>query len=559
MVVYCDNQGWQHKQFLGMGEFTLNFGNYTVAITVPEDHIVSATGVLQNPKEVLTAEQQKRFENAKSSSEPVLIVTQTEAEENEKEKSKKEKTWIFKAENVRDFAFATSRKFIWDAQAVEIGNKKTLAMSFYPKEGNPLWGQFSTRVVAHTLRVYSKHTIDYPYPVAISVHTKWMGMEYPMICFNGGRPEKDGTYDEDTRNGMISVIIHEVGHNFFPMIINSDERQWTWMDEGLNTFMQYLAEKEYDRNYPTRRGPARNIVDYMKGDKRTMCPIMTNSESIYQFGNNAYGKPATGLNILRETIMGRELFDYAFKEYCRRWAFKHPTPDDFFRTMEDASAVDLDWFWRGWFYSVDHCDMNMKDVKIFRLNTHNPEVEKKSDLSQKQGKSPDISLKRDAEEGLKTQVEADPEMRDFYTTYDPYQVTVIDQVEYDEYSAKLSDQEKELLASNTRYYQITVENKGGLIMPLIFELEFVDGTKKEIHIPAEIWKRSEPEVTKVFACANEVKSITLDPYQETADIDMANNYWPARPIPTRFELFKENNKRRQENPMQRAKKEQEKK
>jgi aminopeptidase N len=386
-----------------------------------------------------------------------------------------------------------------------------------------------------------------------------MGMEYPMICFNGGRPEKDGTYDEDTRNGMISVIIHEVGHNFFPMIINSDERQWTWMDEGLNTFMQYLAEKEYDRNYPTRRGPARNIVDYMKGDKRTMCPIMTNSESIYQFGNNAYGKPATGLNILRETIMGRELFDYAFKEYCRRWAFKHPTPDDFFRTMEDASAVDLDWFWRGWFYSVDHCDMNMKDVKIFRLNTHNPEVEKKSDLSQKQGKSPDISLKRDAEEGLKTQVEADPEMRDFYTTYDPYQVTVIDQVEYDEYSAKLSDQEKELLASNTRYYQITVENKGGLIMPLIFELEFVDGTKKEIHIPAEIWKRSEPEVTKVFACANEVKSITLDPYQETADIDMANNYWPARPIPTRFELFKENNKRRQENPMQRAKKVQEKK
>jgi hypothetical protein len=559
MVVYCDNQGWQHKQFLGMGEFTLNFGNYTVAITVPEDHIVSATGVLQNPKEVLTAEQQKRFENAKSSSEPVLIVTQTEAEENEKEKSKKEKTWIFKAENVRDFAFATSRKFIWDAQAVEIGNKKTLAMSFYPKEGNPLWGQFSTRVVAHTLRVYSKHTIDYPYPVAISVHTKWMGMEYPMICFNGGRPEKDGTYDEDTRNGMISVIIHEVGHNFFPMIINSDERQWTWMDEGLNTFMQYLAEKEYDRNYPTRRGPARNIVDYMKGDKRTMCPIMTNSESIYQFGNNAYGKPATGLNILRETIMGRELFDYAFKEYCRRWAFKHPTPDDFFRTMEDASAVDLDWFWRGWFYSVDHCDMNMKDVKIFRLNTHNPEVEKKSDLSQKQGKSPDISLKRDAEEGLKTQVEADPEMRDFYTTYDPYQVTVIDQVEYDEYSAKLSDQEKELLASNTRYYQITVENKGGLIMPLIFELEFVDGTKKEIHIPAEIWKRSEQEVTKVFACANEVKSITLDPYQETADIDMANNYWPARPIPTRFELFKENNKRRQENPMQRAKKVQEKK
>jgi hypothetical protein len=559
MVVYCDNQGWQHKQFLGMGEFTLNFGNYTVAITVPEDHVVAATGVLQNPKEVLSAEQLRRFESAKSSDEPVLIVTQDEAVENEKEKSKKEKTWIFKAENVRDFAFATSRKFIWDAQSVEIGNKKTLAMSFYPKEGNPLWGQFSTRIVAHTIRVYSKHTIDYPYPVAISVHTKWMGMEYPMICFNGGRPEKDGTYDEDTRNGMISVIIHEVGHNFFPMIINSDERQWTWMDEGLNTFVQYLAEKEYDRNYPTRRGPARNIVDYMKGDKSTMCPIMTNSESIYQFGNNAYGKPATALNILRETIMGRELFDYAFKEYCRRWAFKHPTPEDFFRTMEDASAVDLDWFWRGWFYGVDHCDMNMKEVRIFRLNSHNPDIEKQSEQKQKSEKSPDISLKRDKEEGMKTAVDMDPDMRDFYTSYDPYRVSVIDKVEYDEYLSRMTEEEKKLLNSNILYYQVTVENKGGLIMPLIFELEFTDGTKKEIRIPAEIWKRSEPEVTKVFSCAKEVRSITLDPYQETADIDMSNNYWPERLVPTRFELFKENNRRSKENPMQRSAREQEKK
>ncbi|MFM7233747.1 MAG: M1 family metallopeptidase, partial [Flavobacteriales bacterium] len=402
MVVYCDNQGWQHKQFLGMGEFTLNFGNYDVKITVPADHVVAATGVLQNAKDVLTAEELKRFNSAKTSDEPVVITTQKEAERKEKNKeTTKTKTWHFKAENVRDFAFANSRKFIWDAQAVKIGDKTPLAMSYYPKEGNPLWGQFSTRVVAHTLRSYSKHTIDYPYPVAISVHTKWMGMEYPMICFNGGRPEKDGTYDQGTRDGMISVIIHEVGHNFFPMIINSDERQWTWMDEGLNTFVQYLAEKEYDRNYPTRRGPARNIVDYMRGDKSTMSPIMTNSESIYQFGNNAYGKPATALNILRETVMGRELFDYAFKEYCRRWAFRHPTPDDFFRSMEDASAVDLDWFWRGWFYGTDHCDMNLKDVKIFRLNTHNPEIEKALDKKKQDDAAPDISLQRDAQEKMK--------------------------------------------------------------------------------------------------------------------------------------------------------------
>ena len=556
MVVYCDNQGWQHKQFLGMGEFTLNFGNYDVKITVPADHIVASTGVLQNPKEVLTADELKRFNAAKTSDEPIVITTQEEAEKKEKNKeTSKTKTWHFKAENVRDFAFANSRKFIWDAQAVKIGEKTPLAMSYYPKEGNPLWGQFSTRVVAHTLRSYSAHTIDYPYPVAISVHTKWMGMEYPMICFNGGRPEKDGTYDQGTRDGMISVIIHEVGHNFFPMIINSDERQWTWMDEGLNTFVQYLAEKEYDRNYPTRRGPARNIVDYMRGDKSTMSPIMTNSESIYQFGNNAYGKPATALNILRETVMGRELFDYAFKEYCRRWAFRHPTPEDFFRTMEDASAVDLDWFWRGWFYETDHCDMNLKDVKIFRLNTHNPEIEKALEREKKEKAAPDISQQRDAAEKMKVEVDSDADMRDFYTSYDPYKVTALDRVEYDEYVKKLTDKEKELLSKNMLYYQVTVENKGGLIMPLIFDLEFMDGTTRRITIPAEIWKRSEKEVTKVFACEREVKSILLDPQLETADVDISNNAWPQRTMPTRFELFKENQGRSRENPMQRAKRE----
>ena len=556
MVVYCDNQGWQHKQFLGAGEFTLNFGNYDVKITVPADHIVAATGVLQNAKEVLTADELKRFNAAKTSDEPIVITTQEEAEKKEKNKeTSKTKTWHFKAENVRDFAFANSRKFIWDAQAVKIGDKTPLAMSYYPKEGNPLWGQFSTRVVAHTLRSYSKHTIDYPYPVAISVHTKWMGMEYPMICFNGGRPEKDGTYDQGTRDGMISVIIHEVGHNFFPMIINSDERQWTWMDEGLNTFVQYLAEKEYDRNYPTRRGPARNIVDYMRGDKSTMSPIMTNSESIYQFGNNAYGKPATALNILRETVMGRELFDYAFKEYCRRWAFRHPTPEDFFRTMEDASAVDLDWFWRGWFYGTDHCDMNLKDVKIFRLNTHNPEIEKALDKQKKEGAAPDISQQRDAAEKMKVEVDTDPDMRDFYTSYDPYKVTALDRVEYDEYVKKLTDKEKELLSKNMLYYQVTVENKGGLIMPLIVDLEFMDGTTRRINIPAEIWKKSEKEVTKVFACEREVKAILLDPQLETADVDISNNTWPQRIAPTRLELFKENQGRSRENAMQRAKRE----
>jgi len=538
LVAYMDYSGWQHKQFLGSGEFTLDFGNYEVALTVPSDHIVAASGVLQNPKDVLTAEQLSRYNKAKTSTEPVIICTQDEAIAREKGHEKAMKTWVFKAENVRDFAFATSRKFIWDAQSVDLNGKKPMAMSFYPKEGNPLWEQYSTRIVAHTLKSYSAHTIDYPYPVAISVHAKWIGMEYPMICFNGGRPEADGTYSEGTKTGMLSVIIHEVGHNFFPMIINSDERQWTWMDEGLNTFCEYLAEKEWDREFPIRRGPARNIVDYMKGDKTKMSPIMTNSESIYQFGNNAYGKPATGLNIMRETIMGRELFDYAFKEYCRRWAFRHPTPEDFFRTMEDASAVDLDWFWRGWFYTTEHCDMNLKSVREFTINSRDPKVEKALLKSKADAQPADISLTRDKQEGIVPIVDQYPVTRDKYNDDNPYAVTLEDEKKYEEYKKNLTPEEQKLLSETNYFYELTVENIGGLLMPVIFEFTFEDGTKQIERIPAEIWKMSESTASKVFRFGKKVTNIALDPLLETADVELNNNFWPTKNVPSQFELFK---------------------
>ncbi len=552
MVVYNDNEGWQHKQFLGMGEFTLNFGDYKVAITVPEDHIVASTGELQNAREVLTAEQRKRFDRSKNVfDEPVMIVTEDEARENEKSKAKGTKTWVFQAKNVRDFAFASSRKFIWDAMAVDINGKKPLAMSYYPKEGNPLWEQYSTKAVAQTLETYSRFTIDYPYPVAISVHAARIGMEYPMICFNGGRPEADGTYSDRTKYGMISVIIHEVGHNFFPMIINSDERQWTWMDEGLNTFCQYLTEKEWDRDYPVRRGPASYIAEYMGGDKSRIAPIMTNSESVFQFGNNAYGKPATALNILRETVMGRELFDFAFKEYARRWAFRHPTPADFFRTMEDASGVDLDWFWRGWFYSIDHVDMALKDVKWYQINTQDPDVESAWKREREEAKPKDISKERDQDFIPKTRLEADPSLHDFYTQRDPFEVIELDREAYQNYRAKLTPEEIELLESSKQFYEVTVENIGGLVMPLIFRFEYVDGTEEIRTIPVEIWKLSTPTVTKVFITEKEVERITLDPYLETADTDLSNNAWPAIRQPSRFELYKERQWEPGENEMQR--------
>lgn len=556
MCVYNDVEGWQNKQFLGSGEFTLPFGNYKVSITAPANHVVAATGVLTNTKEVLTSSQLERLEDAKSAlEEPVFIINEKEAIKNEKSKVKNLKTWVYQAENVRDFGWASSKKFIWDVMTVKQSSGDVLAMSFYPKEGNPLWEQYSTKAVAHTLKTYSKYTFDYPYPVAISIHSKNIGMEYPMICFNGGRPDADGTYSERTKYGMIGVIIHEVGHNYFPMIVNSDERQWTWMDEGLNTFLQFLTEKEWDYNYPSRRGPAYKIVDYMKGDKSNISPIMTNSESIHQFGNNAYGKPATALNILRETIMGRELFDYAFKTYANRWMFKHPTPDDFFRTMEDASAVDLDWFWRGWFFTNEHVDISLDKVAPYKINTKNPALNK---ATQKQKfekiKSNDISNQRN--KGTTTYIDNDPKLIDFYNTYDRFEVTQKEKDKYAKFQEGLSDQQEAILKADYYFYELSFSNIGGLVMPLIIEFNFMDGSSTLKRIPAEIWKHNNYNIQKVFGFEKEVKTILLDPYLETADTDINNNSWPAVYHPSTFELFKQKSsweKMKVSNPMKQQK------
>jgi len=537
MAVYNETEGWQNKQFLGNGEFTLPFGDFKVNITVPADHIVGATGSLTNPSSVLTAQERARFKKAQTEySKPVIIVTQAEAEAKEKNKATETRTWSFKATNVRDFAFASSRKFIWDAMTVKYNGKSTIAMSYYPKEGNPLWEKYSTRVVAHTIESYSKHTCDYPYPVAISVHTKAIGMEYPMICFNYGRPDEDGTYSERTKYGMIGVIIHEVGHNFFPMIINSDERQWTWMDEGLNTFTQYLCEQEWERDYPSRRGPAYRIVDYMKGDKRNIAPIMTNSESLHQFGNNAYGKPAAALNILRETVMGRELFDYSFKTYAERWKFKHPTPADFFRTMEDASGVDLDWFWRGWFYTTDHCDMGIENVEWFKIDTKNPEVEKA--IAKELKATEPVYIGETRNKKIPVYSDHDTEILDFYNAYDPFEATLVDQEEYEKYLSKLTEKDLAILKTDFNYYNIDFVNKGGLVMPILLNFTFKDGSTEEVRIPAEIWKTNHTNVSKVFFFKKELASVDMDPWLETADVDLKDNSWPRKTQLSKFTLYK---------------------
>ena len=547
LCVYSDFQGWQNHQFTGRGEFALTFGNFKVAMTVPADHVIMSTGECQNYAAVLTPAQLARWNKAQQSAEPVEIVTLDEAKAAEKQKSEKKKTWIFKADNVRDFAWGSSRKFIWDALATKIEGRKVMCMSGYAKEAYGLYRKFSSKAVEHTIKTYSKFTIPYPYPVAQSIEAS-NGMEYPMICFNFGRTEKDGTYSEGTKNGMLGVVIHEVGHNFFPMIINSDERQWSWMDEGLNTFVEYLTEELWDNKFPSRRGPAAFITDYMKLPKEQLEPIMTNSENIVQFGPNAYSKPATGLNILRETIMGRELFDYAFKEYARRWAFKHPEPADFFRTMEDASGEDLDWFWRGWFYSTEVCDISLDTVKYAKPDLTAVAPETKESTVQRSIDKPqvptfdDISKIRNREDSkIKFQTDADTSVRDFYwryargiEAYDTAKYTVTIPASKPE---GLTDAEKEKYG-NKNMYELTFSNKGGLVMPIIVEWTYKDGTKEVERIPAQVWRLNEGKVIKTFIKDKEVASIKLDPFKETADINTDNNSWNNIPEPSKFSIFK---------------------
>ena len=537
LCVYNDIEGWQNYQFWGRGEFALEFGDYDVKITVPDDHIMEATGELQNPKNVLSKSQLQRYKKAAYSfDKPIVIISEEEVREKEKIKSNKKNTWHFIAKNVRDFAFASSRKFIWDMMAVKIGGKNIIASSLYPKEGNPLWEEYSTKVVAHTLKVYSKYTFDYPYPKAVSVHSKNQGMEYPMICFNRGRPDVDGSYSDRIKFGMISVIIHEVGHNYFPMIVNSDERQWGWMDEGLDSFLQYLTEQDFGisypdaigdlEKYPSRRGDPKKIIPYMAGNQNFIAPIMSNHENVYQSGSNAYAKPATALNILRETVMGKDVFDHAFKTYAKRWMFKHPTPEDFFRTMEDASATDLDWFWRGWFYSTDVVDIGVKNVKRFYFSDTPDQkaINRLKEFGYDLNNLPDMVFKIDQESDMfdsdlanESAIKGSQILKDYLTEegIDPN------------------------IKSPKYFYEIEFEKPGGLVMPLIVEYNYADGTSERVTYPVQIWRKNDSSVKKIIASDKELVGVTVDPDLETADANLDNNNWPKQETLSDFEKFKE--------------------
>ncbi len=538
MCMYDDVEGWQNYQFWGNGEFALPFGDYEVNLTVPANFIVDATGELTNRKEVFTKEMMSRYKKAKQTyDKPVMIVTQEEAEANEKTTTTKTKTWKFSAKNVRDYGFTASKKYIWDMMAVKVGDRDVMAVSLYPKEGNPLWEEWSTRAVAQTLETVSRYTFDYPYLKAISVHAKNQGMEYPMICWNYGRPEEDGTYSDRVKFGMISVIIHEIGHNYFPMIVNSDERQWGWMDEGLTTFIQYLTEQEFGQRYPesipgldkypSRRGEAKKIVPYMSDDQDFLAPIMSNPENVFQLGPNAYGKPATALNILRETIMGPELFDHAFKTYSQRWMFKHPTPEDFFRSMEDASAVDLDWFWRGWFYTTDFVDIGVESVNTVQVTSQPPAayIERLKSFGYSIEDLPPLVFR----------VNEDDE--DYDENAAPF--AVLDAEEYLAENGLTVAQEN--LEKTNYLYEITFNKPGGLVMPILVEYTYADGSTLTERYPVQIWRKNDDSYSRLLASDKEIVGVQVDPNEETADVNTTNNSWPRTKVQTDFDRFKETN------------------
>lgn len=538
-AVYSDYEGWHNKAFIGAGEFTLEFGDYDVNITVPADHVVAATGELANAAEVLTAAQRARLAQARTAKEPVYIVTAAEAAAAEKAKAAGTKTWHFTARNVRDFAWASSRKFVWDAMGVkqnDPANPLVMAMSFYPKEARPLWDAYSTKAIAHTIEVYGDFAFSYPYPVAQSVNGPVGGMEYPMITFNGPRPVKDRktgqlTYTERAKYGLIGVVIHEVGHSWFPMIVNSDERQWTWMDEGLNSFLEFEAERRWDPKFPRARGEPRDIVEYMVS--RDQVPLMTQSDSVLQFGNNGYAKPATALVILRETILGRELFDFAFREYARRWRFKRPTPYDFFRTMEEASGVDLDWFWRGWFYSTDHVDISLDKVVEARLETRNPEVEKAWAKDRAKAEPTPLTVANNTQTPV---IARDPATRDFYDVTDRFTVTAKDRKDFAAFQKKLEPEQAEALGFTDHFYHFSFRNIGGLVMPIILKLDYTDGSSETVRIPAEVWRYNSRAITWQHVTPKTLKAAEVDPLWETADADRTNNAYPRRIEPAVLKL-----------------------
>lgn len=321
------------------------------------------------------------------------------------------------------------------------------------------------------------------------------------------------------------------------------------MDEGLNSFVQFLSEQEWSEDYPTRlTDPERRKGFYAYLQQANKMPIMTTADSLISGGYNAYTKPTQALIVLRETILGRKDFDFAFKEYANRWKFKRPTPYDFFRTIEDASGRDLDWFWRGWFYSTDHVDIAITDVSRHILDTRDPAIEKARQRTRREAAPESLIVERNR--SIKKRVDRVPELKDFYDDYDELAVVPHEKEAFTKLLKGLEPEERELLETKGHFYVVDLENIGGVVMPVILEVEFVDGKRHTLRIPAEIWRRNGEKVSRLLHSKKEIRSVTLDPRDETVDVDRRNNVFPRQ---MKEETFRLQKTPKTKNPMQREK------
>lgn len=358
VAVFDDVVGWNVEPYLGAGEFYVEYGDFDYRITVPYDHIVVGSGELVNAKDVLTKEQQSRMEQAYKSDKTVFIVTPEEVGNINKTRPMQsgKATWHFKMKNSRDIAFASSKAFIWDAARINLpGGKKAIAQSAYPAEsaGNEAWGR-STEYTKASIEHYSNKWFEYPYPAAVNVASNVGGMEYPGVSFCSAGSAGASLWD---------VTDHEFGHNWFPMIVGSNERRYAWMDEGFNTFINYYSTLAFNNGeYPTDIAKSRNRVIWFKWKNRESISTYPDVAKPMNLAYTAYYKPATGLIMLREYILGHERFDNAFKAYIKNWAYKHPQPTDFFNAMENTAGENLNWFWRGWFLENDNIDLGITNV-----------------------------------------------------------------------------------------------------------------------------------------------------------------------------------------------------
>lgn len=510
-VAFTDYGGWRNVPFVDHGEFAPELGDYNVSLTLPAGQLVAATGVLTNEADVLTGVERTRLARLRQGKVTEIV---TAAEAATKRRSSETRTWRFAARNVRDFALAASLRYRWDATLA--GTSAVRAMTFYPSEASALWRPLALPAIGHALDVYGRMTFDYPYPVVQAAFGPNDGMEHTMLAFSRYPPDgPNGTYSRERKRDFLWVLTHEVGHNWFPLIVNSDERAWTWMDEGLTSYLETLATLEWSGDYTTRPN-----LPAMLGAEREATgrqPPMTPANAVVDLFPTQYHRPAAALQVLRELVLGRETFDRAFRAYARAWMFKRPTPGDFFRTINQESGADLDWFWRAWFFSTDHVDLSLERVAALRLVAVPADaIPAPADATP----PANLTVLRNAAEGRRLMVEQVPRLAD---AYDRIPERTLAGATPSAHAVVDVQRTLDALGQGGVFYELDIRNRGGVVSPVPIRIDYRDGTSERYVVPVELWFGDTKRAQHILWRAKSIRSVTLDPDAATGDVDRGNN------------------------------------